>query len=295
MTTAVVDLLTDGDLEFLGRVPTASNLTLVCRASTEETSLLCVYKPVRGEAPLWDFPDGTLAGREVATFLISDALGWDVVPETVLRIEGPDDAALGTGMLQRWVQGPGSRLSVGPDPDDEEDADRVDADPADDGAEPAPVDLFPVDGVPDGYRPVLRGYDELNRLVVLAHAPSDELHRLAVFDAVVNNADRKAGHILADDDGRLYGIDHGICLHRDDKLRTVLWGWAGEPVPDGLAADLRRLAARLADAEDSLTVRLNALITADEVAALAERAAELGDGGAMPLPPGERAIPWPPF
>lgn len=260
-----------GDLTLLGRVPTASNLTLACSVSQGDAALMCVYKPIRGEAPLWDFPDGDLAGREVATYLISDALGWDLVPETVLRDDGPSDADLGPGMIQRWIHVP--EEPSGPDP----------------------VDLVPVDEIPADRIAVLSAYDERGRRVALVHSDRADLRRLAVFDAVVNNADRKGGHILVDDDGHLYGIDHGICLHTEPKLRTVLWGWAGHDVPDDLADDLRGLADRLDTPDDSLTVRLGALITDAEVAAVARRARLLVADGVLPSPPSERAIPWPPF
>ncbi|QRY64128.1 SCO1664 family protein [Gordonia sp. PDNC005] len=269
MSRNILKVLTDGDLTLLGRIPTASNLTLACRVGADE--LLCVYKPVRGEAPLWDFPDGTLAGREVAAYLLSDALGWGIVPETVLRESGPADADLGPGMLQRWIHVPDE--TVGRDP----------------------VDLVPIGDVGDDVIPILRAYDEDGSLVALVHSDTPELKRLAVFDVVVNNADRKGGHILVDESGELFGIDHGICLHTDDKLRTVLWGWAGQAVPSDLLDDLTRVAAHLSDDDHALTVRLGALITADEIRALRERVSHLVDGGTMPLPPGERAIPWPPF
>ncbi len=267
MNSRILEVLAGGDLTFVGRIPTASNLTLACRVG----DLMCVYKPIRGEAPLWDFPDGTLAGREVAAYLISEALGWGVVPETVLRDAGPAEADLGPGMAQRWIHAP------------------------DEPRGPEPVDLVPIDAVGDDVIPILRAYDEDGALVALVHADTPELRRLAVFDVVVNNADRKGGHILTDADGRLYGIDHGICLHEDDKLRTVLWGWAGAPVPDELVDDLHRLAGRLADSDDELTVRLGTLITAAEIAALRARTCALADGADLPSPPGERAIPWPPF
>ncbi|WP_132994312.1 SCO1664 family protein [Gordonia zhaorongruii] len=270
MTDRVIEVLTRGDLTVLGMIPTASNVTLACRVRDGADEFACVYKPIRGEAPLWDFPDGDLAGREVAAYLVSEALGWHLVPETVMRADGPADADLGPGMLQRWIS-------------------------AAEESESDPVDLVPIDAVPADMLPILQAYDETGTLVALAHTDSAQLRKLAVFDVVVNNADRKGGHILTDAGGRMYGIDHGICLHTDDKLRTVLWGWAGQPVPDDAAADLTSLAGRLDDADDPLTVRLEALITPAEVAAIADRCRSLVTGGTMPVPPGERAIPWPPF
>ncbi|NMO00397.1 SCO1664 family protein [Gordonia sp. TBRC 11910] len=264
----VETILRDGDIEILGRVPHASNATLVCEARLGDGEpVRCVYKPIRGEAPLWDFPDGTLADREVASYEISQALGWGLIPETVLRVEAP----LGPGMVQRWIDLP----------DDEPDVDVV--------------DLVPVDAVPPGVKVILRAYDAADRPVVLVHQSADRLRQLAVLDVIINNADRKGGHILRTDDGRLYGIDHGICLHADDKLRTVLWGWAGEQIPATLLADVERLAARLRDVGDPLRAQLAAHLTAVELDALAARCAVLAAGAIMPVPPPHRPIPWPPF
>lgn len=271
MNARILEVLASGDLTVLGRVRSASNLTLACRVSDGDDDFMCVYKPIRGESPLWDFPDGHLAGREVASYLISDALGWNLVPETVLRDDGPADIDLGPGMVQRWIHVPDE--SPGPDP----------------------VDVVPVDDVADGQVAVLQAYDEDGDPVALVHGDRPDLLRLAVFDVVVNNADRKGGHVLVDADGRLYGIDHGICLHTEDKLRTVLWGWCGQTVPADLTDDLRRFALRLDDPDDVLTVRLRTLITDDEVAAAANRAQTLVDDGVLPFPPSQRAIPWPPF
>ncbi|MGO3327597.1 SCO1664 family protein [Gordonia sp. (in: high G+C Gram-positive bacteria)] len=271
MNADVLEVLASGDLTLLGRVPTASNLTLACRVCAGDDEFVCVYKPIRGEAPLWDFPDGHLAGREVASYLISDALGWDLVPETVLRDDGPADVDLGPGMVQRWIHVP------------------------DESTASDPVDLVPVDDVTERQMAVLQAYDEGGRLVALVHEDREDLLRLAVFDVVVNNADRKGGHVLVGDDGRLYGIDHGICLHTENKLRTVLWGWSGRRVPPDLVADLSGLAERLDDPDDVLTLRLAVLITSEEIAAVARRARVLGDDGVLPFPPSQRAIPWPPF
>ncbi|GAA2387276.1 MULTISPECIES: SCO1664 family protein [Gordonia] len=272
MNADCLELLATGELTVLGRIASASNLTVACAVSDGRTAMRCVYKPVRGEEPLWDFPDGTLAGREVASYLISDALGWDLIPETVLREDGPTDIDLGAGMVQRWIEQP----------------------PSDDGRLD-PVDLVPAGEVPEGYRGVLNAYDHRGDEVILVHSVEDRLRRLAVLDAVLNNADRKGGHILTDGDGRLYGIDHGICLHSENKLRTILWGWAGTPVPPGERADLARLSGVLEDVDSVLHVRLSTLITPEEIAALLRRAKSLADVGVMPLPPHSRAIPWPPF
>ena len=186
-------------MDITGRLVDASNATLFGTANADGVELKCVYKPVRGERPLWDFPDGTLAGREVATFLISEAAGFDVVPHTVLR-----DGPFGPGMVQVWV-----------DTEDEREL----------------VDVCPPAEVPTGWIGVLRARGERGRPAVLVHADTPALRRMAAFDVVVNNADRKGGHVLAGTDGHLYGVDHGLTLHVEDKLRTVLWGWVGQPLP----------------------------------------------------------------
>ncbi|EGD56180.1 SCO1664 family protein [Gordonia neofelifaecis] len=272
MNADCLELLVTGELTVLGRIASASNLTVACEVSDGTSAMRCVYKPIRGEQPLWDFPDGTLAGREVASYLISDALGWDLIPETALRDDGPVDVDLGPGMVQRWIDRPDAREDV------------LD-----------PVDLVPAGSVPDGYRGVLNAYDQHGDEVVLVHEDSRRLARLALLDVVLNNADRKGGHILTGVDGRVYAIDHGICLHSENKLRTILWGWAGSPVPVGDAGDLVLLGRSLDDPDSSLRVRLSGLITADEIDALRRRVAVLADDGVMPLPPHSRAIPWPPF
>jgi uncharacterized repeat protein (TIGR03843 family) len=227
-----------------------------------------VYKPVAGERPLWDFPDGTLAGRELAAYLVSRALGWDIVPHTIIR-----DGPAGRGMLQLWVEQPG---------------DTVDADaPALDL-----VDLCPAGRVPAGYLSVLRAYDFTGDEVMLIHADEIALRRMAVFDILVNNADRKGGHILRGVDGGVYGVDHGLCLHAEDKLRTVLWGWSGRPVDDETLHGVTALAGAL---DDGLADELCAHITAVEVDALRVRARGLLDNPVMPAPDRRRPIPWPAF
>ncbi|WAC55403.1 SCO1664 family protein [Gordonia sp. SL306] len=277
---AEVDALRTGELVIIGRIPSASNATLVCDAVLGDTEVRCVYKPVRGEVPLWDFPDGTLAGREVSSYLVSEALGWSVIPTTIHR-----DGPLGPGMVQRWVvtaenDEPPSRVGTATDLP----TPRVDL-----------VDLCPADTVPTGYRAILRALDGLGEPVVLVHADDPRLQRMAVLDIVLNNADRKGGHVLEGLDGGVYGVDHGICLHTDDKLRTVLWGWAGEPIPAHLLADLAGLVDHLTSADHPLTTELAGHITDDEILAMAVRAGELVEHETMPLPPGHRPIPWPPF
>jgi uncharacterized repeat protein (TIGR03843 family) len=240
----------------------ASNLTFVGTLHAGPgTEVAVVYKPIRGERPLWDFPDGNLAYREVAAYLVSEALGWDVVPETWLR-EGPH----GTGMVQRWCE----------------------VDPGQ-----AAVTIVPEGAVPAGWRHVFDGIGADDQPVSLVHEDSAALRRMAVFDAVVNNADRKGGHVLEMPDGHRYGIDHGICFHSEPKLRTVLWGWAGEPLTGEEADGVRRVRTAL---DGTLGQALEPYLTVWDLEALAERCDDLLARGTLPEPGGGwPSIPWPPF
>lgn len=253
-----------GELELKGRILPASNLTLLGEATLGGRTLACVYKPISGERPLWDFPDGTLAAREVAAHVVSDALGWNVVPLTVLR-----DGPVGLGMVQVWRE-----------PDPEQD----------------PVDLVPAGGTPPGYLHVLDALDGDDQPITLVHEDTDPLRRMAVFDVVVNNADRKGGHVLAMPGGHRYGVDHGVCFNVDDKLRTVLWGWAEQSLhPDDEEA-LRRLADALGTKASELNGKLEELLAGDELEALEHRCTALLRRRRMPLPSGGwPAIPWPAF
>ncbi|GGM74123.1 phosphatidylinositol kinase [Longimycelium tulufanense] len=254
-------LVRHGRLEVRGRLVDASNATLLCGVSLDGVNAQVVYKPVRGERPLWDFPDGTLAGREVATYLVSEAMGWGLVPPTVLR-EGP----FGPGMVQLWV-----------DTEHEHEL----------------VDVVTPERAPQGWRVVLRALDRFGDPAVLVHADHPALQRMAVLDAVVNNADRKGGHVLHGADGAVYGVDHGICLHADDKLRTVLWGWLGEELPEDAVAVLRRVREHLAGALGQALVEH---LTRKEVLAVSERVRRLLDAAAFPHPATDRpTIPWPAF
>jgi uncharacterized repeat protein (TIGR03843 family) len=246
-------LLRDAEMEIEGRLIEASNTTLRVVLSGGGHTVRAVYKPVRGERPLWDFPHGTLAAREVAAYAVSDALGWDIVPHTVMR-----DGPLGPGSCQLWL---------------------------DEVVEP-PVDFVPADELPKGWLPIAAAQDEAGRPYLLAHADDPRLARLAAFDAVINNADRKGGHVLATPDERLYGVDHGICFHTEDKLRTVLWGFAGRPVAPDVAAALRDFDAGV----------LTDLLSPVEIDAVQSRIKHLVADGRLPLPPDDRhAIPWPPI
>ena len=246
------------ELVITGRITTASNATFL--AQLGET--VVVYKPVAGENPLWDFPDGTLAQREVAAYLVSETFGWNVVPRTWLR-----DGPMGVGMVQLWQ-----------DVDPDQDA----------------VDLVEAGTVPDtGWRRVLDGTDENDREVTLIHEEGDALRRMAIFDVIANNADRKGGHVLEMTGGHRYGIDHGLTFHAEHKLRTVLWGWVGENLDADELAGVERVRVALTG---DLGAALGELLTTVELGAFAARCDRLLDACRFPRPRGEMpAIPWPPF
>ncbi|MCL9797304.1 SCO1664 family protein [Frankia sp. AgKG'84/4] len=232
---AALDLLRRGELTITARLTDASNATLYCEISTARAAGRCVYKPVRGERALWDFPDGTLAARELAAYEVSAALDLGIVPPTVLR-----DGPFGEGMVQLWI-----------------DTDIT-------------VDL-----------------------VALTRSEDPQLRRIALFDAVINNADRKGGHLLPAPSGRVHGIDHGVTFHCEGKLRTLLWTWRGHR----LDAEETALLGCLRDAlAAELGERLGELLTVSELRALAERVDGLLDSGRFPLPSADwPPIPWPPF
>ncbi len=201
-------------------------------------ALHAVYKPRRGEQPLWDFPPATLARREVAAHALSEALGWGLVPPTVLR-RGP----AGPGMLQLFIP-----------------------------------------------------HDPMTHYLALDAPDPLVVCRLAAFDVVANNADRKSGHVLSDPTGRLWAIDHGLTFHVEPKLRTVIWDTAGTPLPPPIAADLARVAAALADRQGPLRRAMAALLAADEVGATLHRIRALLRAGQLPAPdPNVRHLPWPPI
>lgn len=235
---AAVELLRTGTLEVVGRLTAASNATFYAAVSSPQSEAACVYKPVAGERPLWDFPEGTLAGREVAAFAVSEALGWGVVPPTVHR-----DGPFGAGMVQLWV----------------------DADP----------EVDPVDLAQDVH--------------------SAPLRRMAVFDAVINNSDRKIGHLLPLPGGHLHGCDHGVAFAEEYKLRTVLWQWQGEPLTEEALAGLEALAEALGSKDGHLTGELSRHLTGPERYALRRRVELLLQHKVHPYPsPAWPAVPWPP-
>jgi uncharacterized repeat protein (TIGR03843 family) len=231
-----LELLREGDLSIEGRVVDASNATFYCAVSDGGRAAACVYKPVAGERPLWDFPDGTLAEREVAAYEVSAATGWLIVPPTVYR-----DGPAGPGMVQLWI----------------------DTD------------------------------DDVNIARFMRRRDLESLRHLAVFDAVINNADRKGGHLLPTRDGHVYGVDHGVTFNVEDKLRTVLWQWAGAKVPPAAREVLARLRQ---DLDGDLGERLGELLTRREVRRTKSRVDALLSTGRHPEPNGDwPPVPWPPI
>lgn len=294
-TVTVLDLLTKGELTVRGQIREASNAVIYCSVAYEGQEAHCVYKPVAGERPLWDFPDGTLAQREVAAYEVSEATGWGLVPPTVLR-EGP----YGQGMCQLWIDTRAEGADTGPEAADPETTADPEADPdteaeaADPGGPGALLALVEGDEPGEGWKAVGLADVGEDRTALLVHADDERLRRLAVLDAVINNGDRKGGHLLPAPDGRLYAIDHGVTFNVDDKLRTLLWGWAGEPLTDEALTVLARLADELAEGAP-LATRLAALITPAETDAVRARVRELRHTGCHPEPSGQwPAIPWPP-
>jgi uncharacterized repeat protein (TIGR03843 family) len=236
--SSLVDAMRSGELSVTGRLVDASNATLygVIKAmdGAEIDEIRVIYKPVAGERPLWDFPDGNLANREYAAFLISEIAEWNLVPTTILR-EGP----FGPGMVQQWID-----------------------------------------------------IDESVDLALFYSQDKPQLRKLALFDAVINNTDRKIGHLLPTPDGKLLGCDHGVTFHHEDKLRTVLWQWAGMPIADQEIIELRKIAEEIRKEQ----VFFQELITETELQALLARIERLTSTGAFPQPSDEwPAVPWPPF
>lgn len=261
-STEALALLATGELTVEGRIVDASNATLFGTITGDRGRVACVYKPVRGERPLWDFPDGTLAGREVSAYLVDQVLGWELVPPTLLR-----DGPFGVGMCQLWISS--------------ESVDEL-------------VDLMPENKVPQGWFAVFGGVDGGGRDVVVAHADDLRLRRLAVLDAVTNNADRKGGHLLLTDAGHLYGVDHGLCFHAETKLRTLLWGWGGSQLDADELEALARLRDELSSGE--LGEQLAEHITEVELHATLRRTERMLRTGRFPQPAGHRhVVPWPPF
>ncbi len=254
-------LLREGELTVEGRLTEASNATLYCRVELDGESLACVYKPIAGERPLRDFPDGTLAARELAAYAVSEAAGWHIVPRTVDR-EGP----YGRGMCQQWIEETDLSAAV-----------------------TVLKDLRSAEA--EAWCPVLAVQLSDGSDGLLAHHGGPALRRIALFDLVVNNADRKGGHLLPIADGTILGIDHGLTFHAEDKLRTLLWGFADQELEPGERAELTRLRD-----DRRLAAQLTELLSPAEFAAFHERIDALLAADTLPGPDGRmRPVPWPPI
>jgi len=234
-TSEVLDLLEHGSIEPLGQVVWGSNYTFLVSVRQDETSIQAIYKPARGERPLWDFPHGSLVEREAAAYLVSKALTWGLVPPTILRQDGP----AGPGSLQFYIE----------------------ANPEE-------------------------------HYFTLSETQKQRLRPLALFDILVNNADRKGGHILVDGSGKLWSIDHGVCFHVEPKLRTVIWDFIGEPIPGNLLLDIQNLFDQLTPGSP-FSDQLSNLLEESEIEALRQRAHALLSEPEFPGPGPGRPYPWP--
>jgi uncharacterized repeat protein (TIGR03843 family) len=233
----ILDALRGGTLHLEGQFVYGSNYTFMVECRYQGETLKAVYKPVRGERPLWDFPNQTLARREVAAYVVSEGLGWGLVPPTVFRT---DESVMGPGSAQLFIEH---------DPE----------------------------------------YHYFN----FEERDQARLPEVMLFDLLINNADRKAGHLLVGPQGRLWLIDHGLCFHVEEKLRTVVWDHAGDPIPEALLANLEEFLPQL-DPNKNLHEGLAPLLLPEEIDALQDRAAALLTAGTFPLPPEDRrAYPWP--
>jgi len=235
----VLKALQEGALDLQGQFVNSSNYTFLTRLCFEDKVLAVVYKPVQGETPLWDFPEGTLAKREAAAYLVSEVLGWNLVPATVFRINAP----LGPGSIQLYIE-----------------------------------------------------HDPNYHYFNFTDKDRQRLRPVVMFDALVNNADRKGGHILLDTaNDRLFLIDHGTCFNAQDKLRSVVWDFAGEQIPEEIAADVRRFRLSL-EGKEEIYRQLLKFLSPEELSALVERADRLLEAGRFPRPdPTRRPYPWPPI
>ncbi|MGH2753564.1 MAG: SCO1664 family protein [Actinomycetota bacterium] len=229
------DLLERGDIEILGLLPFSSNHVFLAKVTAGDDETHAVYKPQRGERPLWDFPAGTLGAREVAAYLVSEAAGWGIVPPTMMRLDAP----LGPGSLQLFID-----------------------------------------------------HDPERHYFVLMHERGPEMATFAAFDVVINNADRKGGHVIEARDGRLYGVDHALSFNIEPKLRTVIWAFAEDPLEERLKSDLERLRVALAPGS-RLATQLDELLSPAETAETRARLEMLLAEGSFPAPEGPFDMPWP--
>ena len=267
-SVTVSRVLGQGTLTVEGRLSGASNATLFCVAELDGVQIECVYKPVIGERPLWDFPDGTLGHREVAAYEVAATFAkvsddeTVLIPETIWREEGP----FGEGSCQRWIDVSDTQL----------------------------VDIIESQEEQPGWLSVLEASDDFGRPVQLIHQDDARLRQMALLDIVTNNSDRKGGHILVDQQGNLFGVDHGLCFNVEDKLRTVLWGWAGQPLTADEVTSLNRLRQQLVGGD--LGTRLKAHLEPFELDVSVERIEHLLQQGHFVEPTSRwPSIPWPAF
>ena len=231
----ILHLLETGILEIEGLLPWSSNYTFLLRVCSDEQEIQAVYKPRRGERPLWDFPTGTLCNREVAAYLISSALAWQLVPPTIMR-----EGVHGIGSIQYFVD-----------------------------------------------------HDQQEHYFTFEGQFPEQVMQIALFDCVINNADRKSGHVLLAEDEHLWCIDHGVCFHSNYKLRTVIWEYAGIEIPKILLEELQQLQQKLAHSTSPLRQQLAPLLIESEMKAMTQRLNQLIRNGIFPLPTAGRHYPWP--
>ncbi len=231
-----LEIMRQGLLEVEGLISWGSNYTFLGRACLGEEQVEVIYKPRKGERPLWDFTTGTLCLRERAAYLVSEALGWRVVPPTILR-DGPH----GWGSVQQFI-----------------------------------------------------AHDPDRHYFTFEGEYHDQLQRIVVFDIVINNADRKGGHVLVDDRQQLWSIDHGICFHSDHKLRSVIWDFAGQTIAGGMLHDLRLLHEALQEPSSEVALALGELLHSRELEAMSRRLKRLLRDKTFPRPGPGRHYPWPP-
>jgi hypothetical protein len=231
----ILHLLTHGTMDMEGLVPWGSNYTFLVHIGDEKAQVDAIYKPRKGERPLWDFGRGTLCQRERAAYVVSESLGWNIVPVTVLR-----DGPYGYGSVQHYVE-----------------------------------------------------HDPEQHYLTFEGQFPDSVKRIALFDVLINNADRKSGHVLKAPGGRLWAIDHGVCFHTDPKLRSVIWEYAGQPIPPPILGDLVSFHIRLCDCNDDLCQQLAPLLSRPEIEAMKQRLQRLIDNGIFPQPGAGRHYPWP--
>jgi len=232
---AILDLLENGEIEMTGLVPWGSNYTFLIEVCTGQERVSAIYKPSKGERPLWDFTEGTLSNRERAAFIVSEALQWRLVPPTILR-DGPH----GEGSVQYFVQ-----------------------------------------------------HDSQHHYLTLEGDFEEQISRIALFDALINNADRKSGHVLLGKNNRLWAIDHGVCFHSENKLRSVIWEFADEPLSASLISDLTQFQIWIFSSEETYRSELDRILSRTEVEALERRLKRILEVQRFPSPGPGRHYPWP--